>query len=433
MSDAFRFVHVADVHLDGAAGLATAGLRRRLAEATRAAFERTIDLCLEERVHALLVAGDLFDDVRLGPAAEHFLVSRLRRLSDVGIATVVVSGNHDPGAPGGRAAQVAWPEGVTWIDRRQPRVVTLSDEAGGALARIVGAGHEESGEQGNLAAALPDVPSDVPAVALVHAQVTGAGGAERHARYAPCTPADLRAKRFDYWALGHVHGRQRIVGEAAAFYPGNLQGRHAAEPGAKGALLVSIPSGMPTSGAPRRAHVTFVPLAPLRFETVAIDLAADDDAVAGIEARVGAAWRALRDRPAPLLGCDEAREQATAPACVLRVSLSGRSPLAPALADPAERAELERAWAEALGVIAVELKVEGLRPLGHKAARGTLERMIRDLARELAADPERVFDLAGAPRELASLRGLRGADREAALRDLVAGIDDLARDAVSSS
>ncbi len=61
----FRFVHCADVHLDTPFRSRSGELRRRLTEAGRQAFEAVIGLCLEERVDALLIAGDLFDNDRL--------------------------------------------------------------------------------------------------------------------------------------------------------------------------------------------------------------------------------------------------------------------------------------------------------------------------------------------------------------------------------
>ena len=59
-----RFVHAADIHLDSPLrGLEAypGAPTERLRIATRLAFDRVVELCLEERVDFLLVAGDLFD------------------------------------------------------------------------------------------------------------------------------------------------------------------------------------------------------------------------------------------------------------------------------------------------------------------------------------------------------------------------------------
>jgi len=72
---------------------------------------------------------------------------------------------------------------------------------------------------------------------------TAAGGREGHADYAPCTPAALANKGYDYWALGHVHKREILNDRPWIVFPGNLQGRHARETGPKGATLVTVEDG----------------------------------------------------------------------------------------------------------------------------------------------------------------------------------------------
>ena len=61
---AYRFVHAADIHLDSP--LKSLALRNRdladlVSDATRQAFVRVVDLCIDESVDALMLAGDLYD------------------------------------------------------------------------------------------------------------------------------------------------------------------------------------------------------------------------------------------------------------------------------------------------------------------------------------------------------------------------------------
>jgi len=58
--------------------------------------------------------------------------------------------------------------------------------------------------------------------------------------YAPTTEQVLRAKGYQYWALGHVHAREIVSREPMIVYPGNTQGRHARERGPKGCELVTV-------------------------------------------------------------------------------------------------------------------------------------------------------------------------------------------------
>ena len=64
------------------------------------AFRRLVDLSLSERVDAVLIAGDLFDDERLSFQTERFLLEQLHRLDSERIPVVYATGNHDPGREG---------------------------------------------------------------------------------------------------------------------------------------------------------------------------------------------------------------------------------------------------------------------------------------------------------------------------------------------
>lgn len=95
---AYRFVHSADVHLDSP--LRSLALRDpRLAEfvgnASRQVFARIVDLCLDEQVNALLLAGDLYDGEQTSMKTARFLAEQLRRLDAAGIKVFIIRGNHD--------------------------------------------------------------------------------------------------------------------------------------------------------------------------------------------------------------------------------------------------------------------------------------------------------------------------------------------------
>jgi len=60
----FRFIHTADLHFDAplkSLALKDEDLSELVGNATQRALERTINLCFEEDVDALLIAGDLYD------------------------------------------------------------------------------------------------------------------------------------------------------------------------------------------------------------------------------------------------------------------------------------------------------------------------------------------------------------------------------------
>ena len=94
--------------------------------------------------------------------------------------------------------------------------------------------------------------------------ILGWSGAPGHAPYAPCDVPDLRAKGYDYWALGHVHAQQIVSTEPHVVYPGNLQGRNIRETGPKGAMLVEVSDR-------QVASVTPVELDVLRWRRIEVD------------------------------------------------------------------------------------------------------------------------------------------------------------------
>ena len=258
----FKFVHCADLHLDSPFHSSVGRLRRHLDDARRTAVVRLVDLCLSERVHSLLIAGDMFDEGRLTLETEAFLVEQFRRLTDQGITIVAVAGNHDPGRENGRFSRIPWPKERFHVLRGpEAQEVIVRDDGGSPVGRVYGIGHITANEGGNIIAGFPNVDGNDPAVGLAHCLVDGAEGAWRHPHRAPCTIDDLAGHGIHYWALGHVHTRQEVLDEPTAHYSGNLIGRHFAEPGAKGALVVSVKSGGETT-------VNFRPLARTRFERI---------------------------------------------------------------------------------------------------------------------------------------------------------------------
>jgi hypothetical protein len=283
-----RFVHCSDLHLDAPFAAGDDTVRRRLAEEARATLHRLAELCLAERPAALLIAGDLFDDERLSLHTEELLLSELSRVAQAGVPVVLACGNHDHAGPGGRSSALAWPEGVH-VAGNEPLAVDLRDEQGRTVGRVFAVGHVSAHETGSLLSALPAVEEGVPSVVVLHGRVEGARGAWRHEALAPCGPEDFAASGHRYWALGHVHERQQVGRKPAAHYPGSLLAHGFDEPGARGALLVTLP--------PKgEAKVEFRPLSLLRFETPALPgLPAMRD-LTELRAACVAAFEALREQ-----------------------------------------------------------------------------------------------------------------------------------------
>ena len=262
-----KFVHAADLHLDspfrGIRSEAPDYVADALRRATFDAYENIIVLCLQERVDALLVAGDIYDGADRSLRAQLQFVDGLNRLDGAGIRSFVCHGNHDPldgwearlSLPPGcvrfgpevtgepvfpDAPERATVYGVSYPQRVVTENLSLRFREIPAFAGMtVGAGMP-GGDGGVSGAGMTVGDGSVAGfnVGLLHANV---GGNTGHDNYSPCTVADLADAGLDYWALGHVHTRQVLRQERpAVVYPGNPQGRHPLETGARGVYLVEV-------------------------------------------------------------------------------------------------------------------------------------------------------------------------------------------------
>ena len=94
----FRFVHTADIHLDSplrSLAMRDPELAALIGDATRQGLVGIVDLCLEEQVDALVIAGDLYDGDQTSMKTARFLAEQMKRLHEAGIIVFKVRGNHD--------------------------------------------------------------------------------------------------------------------------------------------------------------------------------------------------------------------------------------------------------------------------------------------------------------------------------------------------
>jgi DNA repair protein SbcD/Mre11 len=237
-------VHAADIHLDtpliGLARYEGAPVER-IREATRRAFVALVELCLSEQAKLLLLAGDLYDGSWKDYSTGLFFAAEMSRLRDAGVQVVWIRGNHD--ATSQITKRLKLPDNVRELSCKQPST-EIFDDLGLA---VHGQGFATREVSANLALAYPDPLPGLVNFGLLHTSVTGREG---HEPYAPCRLEDLVHKGYDYWALGHVHTREILSRDPWVVFPGNLQGRHARETGAKGAMLIEIDSGRLSSVEP---------------------------------------------------------------------------------------------------------------------------------------------------------------------------------------
>jgi DNA repair exonuclease SbcCD nuclease subunit len=251
----FKFLHAADIHLDSPLrGLAlTADDRAEpFRSASRRAFVNLVETAVQQEVAFLAIAGDLFDgdwkDLKTGL----FFAEQMGHLARAEIPVFVVYGNHDAETVISR--KLPWPDNLRVFSSR----LAQTAEIGELKIAVHGRSFSRPDISENIALGYPAPKAGWFNVGLLH---TACDGREGHEPYAPCTLDQLIAHNYDYWALGHVHKREVLNEHPHVVFPGNLQGRHVKEKGAKGATLVSVSDGQVvelealTLDAARWAHI----------------------------------------------------------------------------------------------------------------------------------------------------------------------------------
>jgi exonuclease SbcD len=301
---AYRFVHAADIHLDSplrSLALRDPALAELIGNATRRAFVAVVDLCLEQQVDALLLAGDLHDGDQTSMKTARFLAEQMRRLDEAGIQVFVIRGNHD--ALSKITKELTFPDSVKLFGPRAEFVVP-ERKNGNAPVVIHGLSFAKSQAPESLLPQYAAPAEGAVNIGLMHTSLDGAAG---HDPYAPCNVGDLKAAGFRYWALGHVHKRAVVEGGCTIVMPGMPQGRDINEAGPKSVTLVTVMD----DGAIRiEEHVTSL----AQFERVEADIAGIED------------WRDMLDMAAKALGA--ARGRTVSKYLVARLHLTGATPLA---------------------------------------------------------------------------------------------------------
>ncbi len=277
----FRFVHTADIHLDSplrSLALRAPEAAEAVGIATRTAFSRTVDLCIDEDVDALIIAGDLYDGKLRSMKTARFFAEEMRRLTGAGIAGFVLRGNHD--AESVITKEMTLPEGIHVFKGRDEPV----DLKGGAV-HLHGVSYAKPHAPDSL---LPKYKPGTDGIVDIGVMHTSLSGSPAHDDYAPCPVADLACHGYAYWALGHIHKRSvHSKPDCTIVMPGIPQGRHINEDGARSVSLVTIKS----NGA---VHVEERSVASVRFERIRIDLDGVED-WASLVSRAGEAFGRFAD------------------------------------------------------------------------------------------------------------------------------------------
>ena len=233
-----RILHTADTHLGYTAynKLDENGLNQREADVYKA-FEGVVSLALEEKVDAVLHAGDLFDSVRPSNRAIAHALEQIGRLQAEDIPFVAISGNHS-----------------TPRLRETGSVFSIMSVLPNVKAAYRGR-YEKIEVGGTTVHAIPHCPTNeafgeelkllAPSgggyqVAMLHAGIVGVDVfrmGEVNENTCPLGP--LIQDGFDYVALGHYHRHTEVARNVV--YAGSVETLSFSEAGdAKGCVILDL-------------------------------------------------------------------------------------------------------------------------------------------------------------------------------------------------
>jgi len=230
-----RLMHLADLHL-GVPFTYLGSKAQERAKDLESAFSRALALASEKNVHAVVIAGDLFDSFDPPPELIARVKSLLAKPVQQGIPVVLIPGTHDSH----RYAKSVY-------RREQFPGVDVLMEPGERIRKTVN-GHEVFfyGFSGNRRGADPSQvfrrgEEKGIHVALVHGTVGDAAHWTPSTRDFPLTPDELEASGFQYVALGHHHNfREFTRGRVTAVYPGTLEALKFGENGDRYLIIAEI-------------------------------------------------------------------------------------------------------------------------------------------------------------------------------------------------
>ena len=222
-----KLLHTSDWHLGRAFH------RVNMLDAQADFVSHLVTTARERAVDAVVVSGDVYDRAVPPLAAVELFDDTLHKLADLGVPTVMISGNHDSARRLGVGAGLIDRAGIHL--RTDPSAcgtpVVLPDAYGDVAfyglpylePALVKAefGVEKAGHETVLAAAMDRVRADLAdrapgtrSVVLAHAFVTGGEASDSERDITVGGVAAVPAGVFDgvsYVALGHLHGSQTLT------------------------------------------------------------------------------------------------------------------------------------------------------------------------------------------------------------------------------
>lgn len=247
----FRFLHVSDTHL----GYKQYGHATRMVDFHRSLKEALQD-GVRQKVDAVLISGDFFDERNVPPEAFEHAVDGLGVAKDAGVEVLMILGNHD--APW-RTDSYSWP--YVLQDLGFCKILAPTYDADGSYrfepydaatkrggyvdhnhVRVYGIPYQGYRLKTDFPFILQGIEADQNRFTILMAHFGVHGEIRQATDGIPYEAFTDLGKKVDYLALGHYHKRYELPAKDPwVFNPGGTENRDAKEVGVeKGYYIVDV-------------------------------------------------------------------------------------------------------------------------------------------------------------------------------------------------
>jgi len=261
-----KLIHTADWHLGMTFPAFGVDARLRLTRARLEVVDRILGLAERHDAHAVLCAGDLFDDADPPRLWWEGLADKLRARRWSGRPLFLLPGNHDPLTANGvyskghpfRAALPSWAHVVDQDD------FSFELAEGAVLHAVPCRSRSESRDLGMSLLPRRQPGDQRIRIGMVHGQTFDLPGCQMNF---PIGRGVAESKGLDYLAIGDTHGFRDVTpdGHAPTVYPGAPEPTHFGEKKPGHAVVAYFPKDRR-----RRALVREEPVAYYSWEVVTV-------------------------------------------------------------------------------------------------------------------------------------------------------------------